>query len=219
MSYILRIIKWLLPTVLVAGLAVILFYTYQSNYQVLESENALLREENNTLVQENKHLRYINNLAVEFSMDPQIATLVDHYSREYLKKGGPEWRLVRTPEFLTYVMLSVIWAESKGVAQAVGDGGRARGLTQIWLTTAQQYGEVTAEQLLNPETNISYSFQHFHSLLKKYRGNLALTLYAWNRGGGTVDRLLLYGESPANGYAKKVYEAALLNNRELVLEN
>jgi soluble lytic murein transglycosylase-like protein len=77
---------------------------------------------------------------------------------------------------------------------------------------------VTPEQLHRPETNISVAFKHFHHLLTKYRGNLALALYAWNRGSGRVDKLLLYGESPQNSYVQKVYEAALVNNRDLLIE-
>ena len=152
-------------------------------------------------------------------MDPTIVTLVDRYSREYMKNGGPEWRLVRTPEFMSYIMLSLIYAESKGDASAIGDGGKARGLTQLWVSTARDYGDVTAEQLHQPETNIDFAFQHFHHLLKKYHGNLALALYAWNRGSGKGDKLLLYGESPQNGYAKKVYEAAFVNNRDLSIDS
>ena len=159
-----------------------------------------------------KRLSYINDLAVEFSVEPMIVTLIDRYSREYLKKDGQEWRLLKTPEFLTHIMLSLIHAESGGNPAAIGDDGRARGLTQIWVSTAERYGEVTAEQLLDPQVNISFSFQHFHYLLKKYRGNLALALYAWNRGDGKVDRLLFYGQSPQNDYGRKVYQATLLNN-------
>lgn len=175
-----------------------------------------LEQRNRALLSENQFLHYVNELALEFSMDPLIVMLVDHYSREYLKQNGPEWRLLRTPEFTTFIMLSLIHAESRGNPSAEGDGGRARGLTQIWASTAQDYGEVTPEKLLEPETNIAFSFKHFHFLLKKYRGNLALVLYAWNRGHGTTDKLLFYGQSPENGYAKKVYEAALVNNRQLM---
>ena len=107
-------------------------------------------------ISRNEHLSYINDLALEFSMDPAIVVLVDRYSREYMKEGGPEWRLVRNPEFMSYIMLSLIYVESKGNTHAVGDGGRARGLTQIWVSTAQDYGEVTAEALHFPETNISF---------------------------------------------------------------
>jgi hypothetical protein len=180
----------------------------------LSNENQALVHKNQVLTQTEEKLRYVYDLATEFSIDPVIVTLVDHYARENMREDEPEWRLVRTPEFMTYVMLSLIYVESNGNTHAVGDGGKARGLTQIWVSTANDYGDVTPEQLHLPETNISYAFKHFHSLLKKYRGNLALALYAWNRGAGKVDKLLVYGESPQNGYAKKIYEAALVNNRD-----
>ena len=182
----------------------------------LSEENQALSQLHQVLTQRNEKLSYFYDLATEFSMDPAVVTLVDLYARDYMSHDGPEWRLVRTPEFMTYIMLSLIYVESKGDPSAVGDGGKARGLTQIWVSTARDYGDVTPEQLHQPETNISFAFKHFHNLLKKYRGNLALVLYAWNRGSGKVDRLLVYGESPQNGYAKKIYEAALLNNRDLL---
>ncbi|MDA2923849.1 lytic transglycosylase domain-containing protein, partial [Acidobacteria bacterium AH-259-L09] len=197
--------KWWSLILVVGLLAGLLSFAYQTDYGKMESEIAALSEKNQVLIAENQRLRYINNLAVEFSMDPMIVELVEHYSHEYLKGNGPEWRLLKTPEFMTYIMLSLIYAESKGDASAVGDGGRARGLTQIWVSTARDYGEVTAEKLLDPETNISFAFKHFHHLLKKYSGNLALALYAWNRGSTKVDKLLIYGRSPQNGYARKVY--------------
>ena len=196
-----------------------LHHSYQSQQNQLEVKVSDLEMKYAGLNKENEHLRYIQNLSVEFSMDPLIVTLVDQYSRQYLKKGTAEWRLLKTPEFLTYVMLSVIYAESKGNPGAIGDGGRARGLTQIWATTAKDYGNVSPEALLDPETNISYSFRHFHELLKKYKGNLALVLYAWNRGPGTVDKLILYGQAPENGYGLKVYQASLNSNRDYVLAN
>ncbi len=183
----------------------------------LSNENQALVHKNQVLTQTEEKLRYVYDLATEFSLDPVIVTLVDHYARENMREDEPEWRLVRTPEFMTYVMLSLIYVESNGNTHAVGDGGKARGLTQIWVSTANDYGDVTPEQLHLPETNISYAFKHFHYLLKKYRGNLALALYAWNRGAGKVDKLLVYGESPQNGYAKKIYEAALVNNRDWLI--
>ncbi len=183
----------------------------------LSNENQALAHKNQGLTQANEKLSYVYDLATEFSVNPVIVTLVDHYAREYMRENEPEWRLVRTPEFMTYVMLSLIYVESNGNTHAIGDGGKARGLTQIWVSTANDYGDVTPEQLHLPETNISYAFKHFHYLLKKYRGNLALALYAWNRGSSKVDKLLVYGESPQNGYAKKIYEAALVNNRDWLI--
>jgi len=103
--------------------------------------------------------------------------------------------------------------ESNGSTWAIGDKGKARGLTQIWTSTAKLYKEdITAAALLNPQINISISFQHFHGLLKKYEGNFGLVLYAWNRGSGKVDNLLAYGRAVENGYGRKVYTAALSRN-------
>jgi len=209
--------KWWFVALIAALLAGLVFSIHQADQ--LRDQIAVLSEQNQMLTVKFEHLSYVNDLAIEFAMEPTIVTLVDRYSREYMRNGGPEWRLVRTPEFMSYIMLSLIYVESKGNTHAVGDGGKARGLTQIWTSTAQDYGNVTAEQLHRPETNISFAFRHFQHLLQKYRGNLALALYAWNRGTGTVDRLLVYGESPENGYAKKVYEAALVSNRELLVSS
>ena len=206
--------KWWLVGLIGGLLAGCVYLTYQADQ--LRDQVVVLIEQNQLLTEKIDHLSYVNDLAIEFSMDPAIVTLIDRYSREHMKNGGPEWRLVRTPEFMSFLMLSLIYVESKGNSDAVGDGGKARGLTQIWVSTARDYGEVTAEQLHLPETNVSFAFKHFQHLLQKYRGNLALALYAWNRGAGRVDKLLRYGESPQNGYARKVYEAALLNNRELL---
>ena len=218
-------IKNFISVLVVFGLLTgLLSFGYQSYYfgrrlTEAQAQNEVLTKQNQELLQRNTHLRYINDLAIEFSMDPMIVMLVDHYSRDYLKTEGPEWRLLKTPEFLSYIMLSLIYTESKGRASAIGDEGKARGLTQIWVTTAKQYGDVTAHELLDPEVNISFAFKHFSHLLQKYRGNLAMALYAWNRGSSKVDKLLIYGESPQNGFGKKVYEAALLNNRYLEFKN
>ena len=206
--------EWWFVALMVGVLAGFVFLIDQAHQ--LKDQIVVLSEQNQMLTEKAEHLSYVNDLAIEFSMDPAIVTLVDRYARQYMKNGGPEWRLVRTPEFMSYMMLSLIYVESKGNTEATGDDGRARGLTQIWVSTAREYGNVTPEQLHRPETNISFAFKHFQHLLQKYRGNLALALYAWNRGTGKVDRLLVYGESPQNGYAKKVYEAALVSNRELL---
>lgn len=165
---------------------------------------------------ENVYRDNIYNLSVEFGFDPLVVELVNFEAKEVMKAGGDEWRLIQTPAYLTYLMLSLIAVESNGNTWAVGDKGKARGLTQIWTTTAKIYQEdITAEALLNPQVNIDISFQHFHALLKKYYGNFTLVLYAWNRGAGKVDRLIAYGRSVENGYGRKVYAAALTQNGEI----
>lgn len=164
----------------------------------------------------NEYRDHIYNLSVEFGFDPLIVELVTQEARGLMQIGDIEWRLIRTPEYLTYLMLSLIAVESNGNTWAIGDKGKARGLTQIWTTTAKIYdADVTAAALLNPQVNITISFQHFHALLKKYEGNFGLVLYAWNRGSGKVDKLLAYGRTVENGYGRKVYMAALNRNGDI----
>lgn len=153
---------------------------------------------------------FIRQLSDEFGIDEEIVSIVEGHARANVNNADPEWRLVQTPEFLTHIMLSLIHAESRGNASAVGDGGRAVGLTQIWLSTAQQYAPVSRDELLDPETNIELALQHFRYLLRKYEGNLALALYSWNRGEGTVDRLIRYGRPPNNSFAPRVYRASVI---------
>ncbi len=167
------------------------------------------------LLRENARLRYIQQLSIEFSFDPKIIMTVDQLAGEYVKPDELGYRLL-SREFLTYLFLSLIWAESKGDPAAIGDGGKAFGLTQLWLNTAKQYGEeVTEAKLLTVQANLSIAFKHADYLLRKYRGNVALWLYSCNRGETTVDNLLHHGLNIENGYARKVYEAAELNNRRL----
>ena len=116
--------KWGFLT-LVIGLLAGGFYWMDQEAQLIKVQMTALREENEMLTKRDEQLSYINDLAIEFSMDPTIVALVDRYSREYMKESGPEWRLVRTPEFMSYIMLSLIYVESKGDTHAVGDGGKA----------------------------------------------------------------------------------------------
>ena len=103
----------------------------------------------------------------------------------------------------------MIYVESKGIPDTVGDHGKAIGLTQIWLSTANDYEKISKEDLLDPDNNIRISFMHFQKLLEKYNGNFALALYAWNRGSGKVDKLIRYGEPVENAYGAQVYNAGL----------
>ena len=147
--------KWWFVALIVGLLAGFVYLIDQADQ--LRDQIVVLSEQNKMLAEKSEHLSYVNDLAIEFSMDPTIVTLVDRYSREYMKNGGPEWRLVKTPEFMSYVMLSLIYVESKGNTDAFGDDGKARGLTQIWVSTAREYGNVTPAQLHRPETNVSFA--------------------------------------------------------------
>ena len=86
---------WVL--VLVLGFLASGRYWLDQQDQRVKDQISGLQQENEMLVRRNEQLSYINGLAVEFSMDPTIVTLVDRYSREYMRKSGPEWEAGEDP--------------------------------------------------------------------------------------------------------------------------
>jgi soluble lytic murein transglycosylase-like protein len=149
-------------------------------------------------------------LADEFSFPPWLVRAVSERARQAVRSGDVRWRLIRTPENLAYIMLSMIKVESDGDPKAKGDGGKATGFTQMWLATARQYKKnVTEADLKDPDTHLDLAFTHFEHLLDKYHGNMAMALYSWNRGEARVDGLLHIGGIIENGYAPRVYAAGL----------
>lgn len=149
------------------------------------------------------------SMASEFHFDPTIVDIVRKNAKAVFDVEDPAWRFIQSPDFAAHLMLSMIYVESKGDPNIIGDHGKAVGLTQIWLTTANDYEKISKEDLLLPENNIRISFLHFKHLLEKYNGNFALALYAWNRGAGKVDKLIAYGQPVENNYAARVYRAEL----------
>jgi soluble lytic murein transglycosylase-like protein len=84
-------------------------------------------------------------------------------------------------------------------------GVGARGLTQVMPRTAKWMAPGTkADDLYDQKTNLKLGFRYLNSMIEKYRGNVRHALHAYNRGPGTVDRILKRGGNPANGYADKV---------------
>jgi soluble lytic murein transglycosylase-like protein len=81
----------------------------------------------------------------------------------------------------------------------------AIGLTQLMPRTARWLEPgVTTRELRNSETNLRIGMRYLRDLLDKYEGNERLALLAYNRGPGTVDRVLRRGGNPNNGYFEKV---------------
>lgn len=78
----------------------------------------------------------------------------------------------------------------------------AIGLMQLMPRTAAWLvpGTTTAE-LRNPDTNLKIGMKYLRQLIDKYEGDVDLALTAYNRGPGTVDRILGRGGNPDNGYA------------------
>lgn len=81
----------------------------------------------------------------------------------------------------------------------------AVGYTQLLPSTAR-YMEpgTTRSELFDTRTNLRIGFKYLNYLLDKYSGDMRLALTAYNRGPGTVNRLLKQGRNPENGYATKV---------------
>jgi soluble lytic murein transglycosylase-like protein len=84
----------------------------------------------------------------------------------------------------------------------------AVGLAQLMPSTARLIEPgTTVEDLKDPKTNLRLGFRYLAELIDRYDGDTALALTAYNRGTGTVDRVLKRGGDPDNGYAEKVLGA------------
>jgi len=104
---------------------------------------------------------------------------------------------------LAYGLVKV---ESRFKHRAVSHVG-ARGLTQLMPATARWLEPgITNEDLFDRHTNLRLGFSYLRDLIDKYDGNVRLALLAYNRGPGTVDRVLRQGGDPDNGYADLVLE-------------
>lgn len=158
-------------------------------------------------------LSAIMDLSIEFHFDPTIVMIVDHYSRLNVDKERLAWSIVKDHEVMTHVALSLIKIESDGNTFATSNK-KAYGLTQLLLPTARDYDpEVTRSMLYDQETNIRIFFMHFERLLEHYEGNLTKVLHGWNRGEGTVDKLLARNVDPSNGFSDAIYRVAMTSNR------
>ena len=81
----------------------------------------------------------------------------------------------------------------------------ARGLTQVMPRTARWMMPGTRESDLHDQkTNLRLGFRYLNQMIDKYKGDVRLALLAYNRGPGTVDKILRRGGDPNNGYADKV---------------
>ncbi len=106
------------------------------------------------------------------------------------------------------VAFGLVRAESEFDRRAVSPVG-AVGLTQLMPSTARYFKRgVSREALFDRDTNLRIGFRFLRTLLEKYNGNLELALLAYNRGPGTVDRVLKRGGNPDNGYPDMVLRDA-----------
>jgi hypothetical protein len=102
------------------------------------------------------------------------------------------------------VAFGLVRAESSFKNTATSYVG-AIGLTQLMPATAKWLEKgITNSELRNPKTNLRIGFKYLKQLTDKYDGDTDMALVAYNRGPGTVDRILKRGGNPDNGYAKFV---------------
>lgn len=102
------------------------------------------------------------------------------------------------------VAFGLVKTESSFKNKAISHVG-ARGLTQVMPRTAKWMVPGTkAEDLYNQKTNLTLGFRYLNQMIDKYKGDVRLALLAYNRGPGTVDKILKRGGDPNNGYADKV---------------
>lgn len=141
--------------------------------------------------------------AMERALDP----VADRFAREY----GISRELAReiaaaAQEFgiEPRVAFGLVRTESSFRRTAVSYAG-AIGYTQLLPSTARWIEPgTTRADLFDTRTNLRVGFKYLSYLIDKYDGNVRLALTAYNRGPGTVDRLLRQGRNPENGYARKV---------------
>lgn len=102
------------------------------------------------------------------------------------------------------VAYGLVKTESSFKNTAVSHVG-ARGLTQVMPRTARWMVPGTkASDLHDQKTNLRLGFRYLNQMIDKYKGDVRLALLAYNRGPGTVDKILKRGGDPNNGYADKV---------------
>lgn len=102
------------------------------------------------------------------------------------------------------VAYGLVFTESTFRERAVSHVG-ARGLAQLMPRTAKWLDpSVDTRDLFDPDVNLELGFRYLRQLIDKYDGNLENALTAYNRGPGTVDKILKRGGNPDNGYAGKV---------------
>lgn len=102
------------------------------------------------------------------------------------------------------VAFGLVRVESSFQRTAVSHMG-AVGYTQVLPSTARwMVPGASRRDLFVTRTNLEIGFQYLRYLVDKYDGDIFLALTAYNRGPGTVNRLLRQGRNPDNGYAGKV---------------
>jgi soluble lytic murein transglycosylase-like protein len=135
--------------------------------------------------------------------EAQVETAVDKY-RIARDLAEDIYDIARLNDIEPRLAYGLVRTESTFNERAVSSVG-ARGLTQVMPRTAAWMQPGTRVQdLYDRQTNLDLGFRYLKQMIDKYNGNVRLALLAYNRGPGTVDKVLKRGGDPNNGYADKV---------------
>ena len=96
---------------------------------------------------------------------------------------------------------AVIWQESKYKSKALSHAG-AQGLMQLMPATARRFGCTDPQDMAS---NVEAGTKYLRWLLKRFNGDVALTLAGYNAGEGAVDKY--HGVPPYNetqNYVRKI---------------
>jgi len=147
----------------------------------------LIRESSQRLLEpDTRMLRYMSRFTV---------------SREIANKIVEEATAAGIDPELAFRLVRV---ESRFQTRARSPAG-ALGLTQLMPSTARALDRSlrTEADILDPRTNLRLGFGYLREMIDRY-DDVRLGLLAYNRGPGTVDRVLRQGRDPENGYSRKV---------------
>jgi len=135
------------------------------------------------------------------------AAVVERYARQYgvsVPLAREIYAAAREYGIDPKVAFGLVRTESSFRRTVVSHAG-AIGYAQVLPSTARWIEPgTTRNDLFDTRTNLRVGFKYLRYLLDKYNGDIRLALTAYNRGPGTVDRVLARGGNPDNGYAAKV---------------
>jgi hypothetical protein len=148
----------------------------------------------------------VEQIAVSQADESRTAHVEDAVERYSISRDLAEdiYDAAREHEIEPKLAYGLVKTESTFNERAVSHVG-ARGLTQVMPRTAAWLVPGTRTQdLYDRQTNLSLGFRYLNQMIDKYKGDVRLALLAYNRGPGTVDKVLKRGGNPDNGYADKV---------------
>lgn len=154
---------------------------------VAEAYDRIAEESNSAAAQRERSIEQNLERYAEFGLTRELAE--DIYDIAMASDVDPE------------IAFGLVRAESSFKNTSTSHVG-AVGLTQLMpRTAAWLVPGTTTSELRNPETNLKIGMKYLRQMIDKYDGDVDLALTAYNRGPGTVDRILGRGGNPDNGYA------------------